>query len=159
MLLLALLASACGQPPNSLSGSVGEVFALEVSSVTAIRNEEALQLTYLRNRERELDIVLRVVVALGPEESLVEGGRLPLEGSSPQGYRRVTLLHVPGGEPARELGEVEDGELRVSGGGELGERLEGDFSARFPEGEGLTAGRNVFGTFDVLLEDGRIDAP
>jgi hypothetical protein len=90
---------------------------------------------------------------------LTKGTKLALEGLSPQGFRRATVLHIPGGEPSRDLGEVEKGELRITRYDGLGEELEGEFSARFVQSESLASGRNVFGGFDVPLEDGRVIDP
>ena len=58
--LAGLLASVglwgCGEA-NALSGSVEELFSLEVSRVEVLRNVEALQVSYYRNNGLDVDLV------------------------------------------------------------------------------------------------------
>jgi ABC-type uncharacterized transport system ATPase subunit len=48
--IAVLAASSSCALDNSLGGSVSELFPLEVSRVEVQKNDEALQITYLRNR-------------------------------------------------------------------------------------------------------------
>lgn len=151
--LLALVAlCACGREVE-LGGSVGELFSLEVSGVEVLRNEDAFQLTYVRNRGTELDIVVRVSIALS-EVKLRPGARISLEGEYAPGHPRTTVVHAPGGEPVRVFPRVEDGDLFLHSGGAVGEATRGNISIRFaPEGGDLGAGRTLTGAFAGVARD------
>lgn len=154
LLALAALALCSCAREGALSGSVGELFSLEVSAVEVRRNEEALQLTYLQNRGRELDVVIRLTVALRGLE-LVPGQKQPLEGEYEPGHARTTVVHAPGGEPARLFPRVSRGDLLISSGGGVGEATSGDFSLAFQSAGGdLGAGRTLAGTFSAIALDG-----
>ena len=70
---LAVSLSSC-LLENSLGGSLGEVFPLDLSTVDVHQNEEALQVTYFRNRGVFLDVVVRVSISLQDDGVSADGG-------------------------------------------------------------------------------------
>lgn len=150
--LCAAFASGCAVD-NSLGGSIGEVFPLEVSRVEVYRNEEALQITYYRNRGVFLDVVVRIGLAL-KDIDLKPGTRVPLEGEYAPNHPRVSVSHAPGGEPIRLLPPVQKGELNLTGGGPAGTVTSGNFSMLFAgEGGDIGEGRTLSGNFSALAVD------
>ena len=154
---LLAVASSCAAD-NVLGGSVSELFPLDVSRVEVQKNDEALQVTYLRNRGVFLDVVVRVSISTRVEGMSEDGGRvsyefkagnrIPLKGTDPYGVQRVSVTHAPGGEPVRNFPEVTNGDLLITGGGEIGEETSGNFSMVFAkEGGDLGFGRTLTGTF------------
>ena len=158
-LSLGLCLASCGLD-NSLSGSLGEVFPLDISRVEVAQNFEAMQITYYRNRGVFLDVVVRVSVSLQDEGVAPDGGvptivlkagkKLDLLGESPTGQLKCAVTHAPGGEPTRSLPRVKKGDLEILQGGKIGEAMRGNFSMLF-EGEGgdIGFGRTLVGTFAV----------
>ena len=149
LLLAASLAAACGGD-NALSGSVSEVFPLDVSRVEIARNNEAFQVTYFNNRGLFLDVVARVSVYVNDVDP--DGGwRRPISlvGITDGGVERCVVAHAPGGEPVRLLPPVKNGSLELSSGGEPGQVATGRFSILFAdEGGDLAAnGRTLNGNF------------
>ena len=148
---LATLA-ACG-PETGLSGSVSELFSLEVSRVEVRRNEQAFQVTYLRNRGVFLDVVARVSVSL-EGATLVPGKKIDLAGEYAPGHLRTTVATAPGGEPVRQLPPVKKGDLVITSGGGVGQVTSGNFSMSFSDmGGDLGAGRTLAGTFKATALD------
>jgi hypothetical protein len=155
LLLAALAAAACGGD-NSLSGSVSEVFPLDVSRVEIARNAEAFQVTYFNNRGLFLDVVARVSVYVNDVEP--DGGwRRPISliGLTDGGVERCVVAHAPGGEPVRLLPPVKSGSLEVFSGGEPGQVASGRFSILFADQGGDLAanGRTLNGNFLGLAKD------
>lgn len=138
---------------NSLSGSVGDLFPLEVSRVEVQRNAEALQVSYYRSTATDVDLVVRLSV---DTEGLVlkPGQKVDLAGETPAGHARATVVHLAAGEPVRVLAPVEKGDLVLDEGGNPGEPTRGDFSMSFQKGEGYGAGRTLSGRFSALALDG-----
>ncbi len=149
--LCLVVSAGCG-PDSSLGGSLSELIPLDVSRAEVLRNDEALQVSYYRNRGRELDLVIRLTVAINYDE-LLSGGRVPLDGDSRPNLRRATVLHLAGSEPVRLLPPVKAGDLRLFEGGLPGELTRGDFSMVFEESDGFGGGRNLFGTFSAVTKD------
>ncbi len=141
----------CGAD-NSLSGSVGELFPLEVSRVEVQRNAEALQVSYYRSTATDVDLVVRLSVDTAGLE-LKPGKTVDLAGQAPSGHARTTVVHLAAGEPARVLAPVEKGDLVLDEGGNPGELTRGDFSLSFQKGEGYGAGRNLNGRFSAMAAD------
>jgi hypothetical protein len=150
-LLAAVGLLGCGGA-NSLSGSVEELFSLEVSRVEVLRNAEAFQVSYYRNNGLDVDLVARLTVATEGIE-LRPGSKVDLAGLTPSGLARATVVHVAAGEPARVFGPVEKGDLELDEGGGIGESTRGDFSMSFKRGEGYGAGRSLEGRFTSLAFD------
>ena len=158
-LALGLFLASCGQE-NSLSGSLGEVFPLDISRAEVNQNFEALQITYYRNRGVFLDVVVRVSVSLQDEGVAADGGiptivlkpgkKLELAGDSQTGQERCAVSHAPGGEPTRSLPRVKKGDLVITEGGNIGEAMKGNFSMLFEQqGGDVGFGRTLVGTFAV----------
>ncbi|MCA2980576.1 MAG: hypothetical protein INH41_07450 [Myxococcaceae bacterium] len=154
-MVLAVFGPAC-TPDNVLGGSLGEVIDLTVTEVVALRNPEALQLVFLRNRGVFLDIVIRVTVSLETRDDtgartavdLEPGARVLLQGDWSPGNPRTTVAHAPGGEPTRNLPRVRSGDLVISRGGRAGALTSGRFSMRFEEtGGDLGFGRTLNSNF------------
>ncbi|MFZ5441577.1 MAG: hypothetical protein ACOZQL_16340 [Myxococcota bacterium] len=163
VVLGAVVLSSCALD-NSLGGSLGEVFPLDISRVEVQKNDEALQITYLRNRGVFLDVVVRVSVSMADEGSSADGGvpslelkpgaRIPLEGFAPTGVLRAAVTHAPGGEPVRNLPQVKKGDLFITEGGGIGEVTKGNFSMLFEqEGGDVGFGRTLSGTFSGMTLD------
>ncbi len=163
--LVVLLTSACLEE-NSLSGSMSEVFSLDVSRVEIHKNDEAIRVTYLRNRNIYLDVVASVTVSLhipdggtnstdgGTLLPLVPGTRIDLAGEYALGHPRVSVVHAPGGEPPRLLPDVQRGDFFVSHGGNPGEETVGDFSIVFKDtGGDIGFGRTLSGRFRAVAID------
>jgi hypothetical protein len=150
--LSALLLGSCAVD-NALGGSIGEVFPLEVSRVEVYRNDEALQVTYFRNRGVFLDVVVRLAVAL-KDVDLKPGTKIVLEGEYAPFHPRTSVTHAPGGEPVRSLPPVQKGEFHLTGGGPPGTVTSGNFSMLFAaEGGDLGGGRTLSGNFTGLAVD------
>jgi hypothetical protein len=142
----------CGAD-NSLSGSVGDLFPLEVSRVEVRRNAQALQVSYFRSTATDVDLVVRVSVDTEGLE-LKPGQKVDLAGETSAGHARATVVHLAAGEPARVLAPVEKGDLVLDEGGGPGEPTRGDFSMSFQQGEGYGAGRTLSGRFSAQALDG-----
>jgi hypothetical protein len=137
---------------NSLSGSVEELFSLEVSRVEVLRNPEAFQVSYYRNNGLDVDLVARLTVATEGIE-LRPGSKVDLGGNTPSGLARATVVHLAAGEPARIFAPVDKGDLELDEGGGVGQPTRGSFSMSFRRGEGYGAGRSLEGRFASLVMD------
>ena len=153
LVALAAAASSC-QPDNSLGGSVGELFPLNISRVDVLRNEFAVQVTYYSNRGTFLDVVIRLAVYTA-DLDMKSGVVIQLHGEDEKGHQRTAVAHVPGGEPVRTFPNVKLGDMRFH---ELGIGLpdgggtpsRGDFSMLFEStGGDLGNGRTLTGTFSI----------
>jgi hypothetical protein len=141
----------CGGP-NSLSGSVEELFPLEVSRVEILRNAEALQVSYYRNAGQDVDLVVRLTLAAEGLD-LRPGKKVNLAGATASGTARTTVVHLSAGEPARILGPVDKGDLSLDEGGSIGQPTSGDFSLSFQRGDSYGAGRSLEGRFSAVAQD------
>ena len=151
---LGVLASlACGQGDNSLTGSLSEVFDLDVSTVHVIRNDEALVVSYEHNAGRDIDLVLRFTLAMD-QLSLQSGRTVNIAGFTDGGTLRATFLHNAAGEPARVLPDVSIGEFTLDRGGNPGDDTKGSFSASFVSDGSYGSGRAVSGSFHAIALDG-----
>lgn len=152
---LVCAASGCGAD-NALGGSVSELFSLEVSRVEVLRNADALQVSYLRNRGAEVDLVARLTVAL-EGLSLAPSEKVDLAGEYAPGHLRTTVVHISGGEPARVFPPVKQGDMTLSEGGGVGEATRGEFSLSFEQNGEYGSGRTLFGTFRAQAQDAGFD--
>jgi len=151
---LGVVASlACGQGDNSLTGSLSEVFDLDVSTVHVIRNDEALVVSYEHNAGRDIDLVLRFTLAL-EQLPMQTGKSVKLDGFTDGGTLRATFLHNAAGEPARVLPDVSIGEFTLDKGGNPGDDTSGSFSASFVSDGTYGSGRAVSGRFHATALDG-----
>ena len=137
---------ACGQGDNSLTGSLSEVFDLDVSTVHVLRNDQALAVSYEHNAGRDIDLVLRFTLALD-QLALKTGRTVKLDGYTDGGTLRATFLHNAAGEPARVLPDVSIGEFTLDKGGNPGDDTSGSFSASFVSDGTYGSGRAVSGRF------------
>ncbi|HET6981671.1 MAG TPA: hypothetical protein VFI53_05995 [Myxococcaceae bacterium] len=144
---------ACGQGDNSLTGSLSEVFDLDVSTVHVIRNDEALVVSYEHNAGRDIDLVLRFTLALD-QLPMQTGKSVKLDGFTDGGTLRATFLHNAAGEPARVLPDVSIGEFTLDKGGDPGDDTSGSFSASFVSDGTYGSGRAVSGRFHATALDG-----
>lgn len=149
---IALLASGCASD-NSLSGSVSELFPLDVSRVEVRRNTEAFQVSYYSTRGEDIDLVVRVTVATQGVD-IQPGRKIDLAGEYQPGHLRTTVIHLAWGEPVRNLPPVKSGDLVVSSGGNPGDATRGNFSMSFDQGGDIGAGRTLSGTFASTALDG-----
>jgi hypothetical protein len=150
-LLAAVGLLGCGGP-NSLSGSVEELFSLEVSRVEVLRNAEALQVSYYRNNGLDVDLVARLSVATEGLE-LKPGSKVNLSGTTDSGVARATVVHLAAGEPARVFAAVDKGDLELDEGGGIDQPTRGNFSLSFKRGDEYGAGRSLEGRFSSTAMD------
>ena len=150
--LLVALAMACGQGENSLTGSLSEVFSLDVSTAHVLRNDQAFVVSYEANNGRDIDLVLRFTLALD-QLTLKTGKGENLAGLTDGGILRATFLHNAAGEPARVLPAVSIGEFTLDQGGNPGEDTKGSFGASFVSDGSYGSGRAVSGTFHAVAID------
>jgi hypothetical protein len=151
---LGVVASlACGQGDNSLTGSLSEVFDLDVSTVHVIRNDQAMVVSYEHNAGRDIDLVLRFTVALD-QLPMQTGRSQKIDGYTDGGVLRATFLHNAAGEPARVLPDVSIGEFTLDKGGNPGDDTSGSFSASFVSDGSYGSGRAVSGRFHATALDG-----
>jgi hypothetical protein len=156
--LASLTLLACGGD-NVLSGSISEIFDLSVSRMEVRRNDQALQVTYLRNRGVFLDVVARVAISLDGVE-LKKGTQINLAGMTDGGTLRTSVVHAPGGEPVRNLPEITRGDMIVIEGGAIGETTRGNFSMLFSSNGGdLGQGRTLVGSFGGMTLDAGYGEP
>lgn len=162
-LLAALLLCSCLD--NSLGGSLSENFPLDISGTELRRNEQALQVTYFRNRGVFLDVVARVSVSLQlngitedggvPYLAIEPGTGIEVVGDYADGHPRCVVTHAPGGEPVRNLPRIKRGDFTIVSGGGIGEVTAGNFSVLFEqEGGDLGFGRTLYGSFKGEMLDG-----
>jgi len=147
-----MAALGCGGG-NSLSGSASELFALDVSRVTCLRNAEAFQVNYFGNRGRDVDLVASLTVRLDGVE-LRAGKSVALQGEAAPGHARATVIHQAAAEPVRVFANVKDGDLELDEGGVAGTVSQGNFSLSFQDGSGYGAGRTLEGDFEAETLDG-----
>ena len=141
--------AGCGGGDNTLGGSVGELFPLDISSVEVLRNDFAVQLTYYSNRDTFLDVVVRIVVST-KDITLKRGLTIALQGESEPGHQRTAVAHAPGGEAVRTFPKVKKGDLAITDIGLEGRPSKGSFSMLFEfTGGDLGQGRTLTGTFSV----------
>ena len=150
-LLAGWMLLGCGGA-NSLSGSVEELFSLEVSRVEVLRNAEALQVSYYRNNGLDVDLVARLSVATQGLE-LKPGAKLSLAGTTDSGVARATVVHLAAGEPARVFAPVNKGDLQLDEGGDIDQPTRGNFSLSFQQGTDFGAGRSLEGRFTATAMD------
>lgn len=154
-LIAAGLLAGCGAE-NSLGGSVSSLFPLTVSRVEVLRNPEALQVSYFNNNGADVDLVIRLTVALAGID-LQPGTRIPLEGEYEPEHPRTTVAHQAGGEPERTFGTVQRGALFLDAGGEPEQRTRGSFNLLFAAGDAFGGGRDLTGTFSQVALDAGFD--
>jgi hypothetical protein len=155
----AVLAAAlgCGSD-NSLSGSMSEVFSLDVSFVDILRNDQAFQVSYYANNGNNVDLVAQMVVALDGW-NFQPGQDFPLQGMDDAG-QRTSVLHLAAGSPPQPLPQVSLGDLQLDTGGNVGEFTKGNFSMSFVADGGYGGGRTLQGNFSgQALDAGYGDGP
>jgi hypothetical protein len=149
--------SACGSE-STLGGSISELFPLQSSRVELLRNDQAFQVSYYANRDVDIDLVLRVTVALDGL-NLKPGADIHLEGEYAPGHPRTTVVHLASGEPMRTLPRVNTGTLTIDEGGNIGEQTRGDFSLAFERVDDYGGGRNAHGSFSGNATDATFGDP
>lgn len=153
-----MVLAACA-PENSLGGSLSEVIPLETSRVDVYRNDEALQVTYYRNRGVFVDVVIRISVSLAGI-NFKPGVTIPLGGETSPNHPRTTVATAPGGEPVRLMPTVKHGDMHIRSGGEPGQVTRGDFSLQFGStGGDLGFDRNLNGNFAGQTVDAGFGLP
>lgn len=152
--LAVVMVMGCGLGDNGLTGSLGEVFPLDVSSVAVLRNDQALVVQYQANKGNDIDLVLRFTLALDQLPNFGPGTTLNLVGATDGGVERATFLHNAAGEPTRILPAVQIGQFSLDHGGNPGDLTSGNFSASFVSDGSYGSGRAVTGTFHAVALDG-----
>jgi hypothetical protein len=152
--VLALLCASCA-PDNDLSGSIGELFPLDVSKVLVFRNQEAMKVQYLANRGINLDVVIELSMSLDGVDPK-DGAKIDLSGEYSPGHQRTEVEHAPGGEPTRILPNVKKGDMHID---HLGIGPICNYDAGLPDG-GIPCSPpdTSSGNFSILFaEDGSGD--
>ncbi len=146
---LALALASCA-PDNQLSGSISELFPLDVSRVQVYRNAQAVQVDYYLNRGIYLDVVIRLTVATDGLD-IKNGAKINLAGEYAPGHQRAEIAHAPGGEPVRILPNVKKGDLKLD---EIGVGPICQYDAGLPDG-GIpcTPPDTSKGNFSILFAD------
>ena len=152
--LLVAAAMACGQGENTLTGSLSEVFPLDVSTVHVLRNDQAFVVQYQANNNNDIDLVLRFTFAIDDLPNFKAGNSYNLAGFTDAGVERASFVHNAAGEPARVLPAVSIGQFNLDQGGNPGELAAGSFSASFVADGSYGSGRAVTGTFHAVALDG-----
>jgi hypothetical protein len=146
------IAAGCS-PANGLSGSLSEVFPLDISRVETVRDTEAFQVSYYANHDTSIDLVVQVTVATA-DLNLQSGSNVGLDGEYRPGHQRTTVVHMAAGEPLRQLPPVRRGNMVFSQLGSPGQNTHGNFSMSFGSGGDLGDGRDLSGSFSSTLKDG-----
>lgn len=148
-MVLALLCASCAAD-NDLSGSISELFPLDVSKVIVYRNNEAMKVQYLANRGIYLDVVIDMTCNLEGVDPK-DGAKIDLTGEYAPGHQRAEVEHAPGGEPTRILPKVKKGDLKID---HLGIGPVCDYDAGLPDG-GIpcTPPDTSSGNFSILFSD------
>src|SRR5215471_2778726 len=146
------VSTGCG-PDNGLSGSLSELFPLDISRVETVQNTEAFQVSYYANHETSIDLVVQVTVATS-DLNVHSGSKVALDGEYRPGHQRTTVVHMAAGEPLRQLPPVRGGDMEFSQLGNPGQNTRGNFSMSFGSGGDLGDGRNLSGSFSSTLKDG-----
>ncbi len=155
--LTAIAVGCLGE--NQLSGSVSELFPLDVSRVEILRNDLALQVSYYNNRGTDIDLVARVTLALDGID-LTPGKNINLAGEYAPGHQRTAVIHLPAGQLSRTLPDVKQGDLQLDKGGAPGQLTQGNFSLSFVADGSYGSGRSMQGKFSgPALDAGYGDWP
>lgn len=136
---------------NSLSGSMSEVFPLQVSFVNILRNDQAFQVSYYNNVGIDVDLVAQLTVSLDGW-NFQAGHDFPLQGFDDAGFR-ATVLHLAAGSPPQPLPQVSLGDLQLNSGGNVGQYTQGNFSMSFVADGGFGGGRTLQGNFSGHAQD------
>jgi len=147
LLALVLLAS-CGA--SELSGSVGHYFSLDFTREEILRGPDALQITYYRDTETQVEVVARLTVVTRGFD-FTAGHSFDLSGEYAPGHPRAVVTHAAGNEPSRALPALRHGTLTLKAGGAPGEATRGSFSLSFQDqGGDFGQGTNLSGKFDAV---------
>jgi hypothetical protein len=149
--LAGVLVASC-QAPNSLGGSVSELFPLAVSHVQVLRNSQAFQVTYLVNDGTNVDIVVQLTMAL-QGVNFTPGQDIPLAGEYQPGHQRTSVIHLASGEPEVVFPQVHEGDLKLTSGGNPGQDTRGNFSLSFINTPDTGGGRTLNGSFEQTALD------
>lgn len=137
---------------NSLSGSMSEVFPLQVSFVDILRNDQAFQVSYYNNNGNDVDLVAQVTISLDGW-NFRSGHDYALQGEDDAGFR-TSVLHLAAGSPPEPLPQVSLGDLQLNTGGNVGQYTQGNFSMSFVADGGFGGGRTLQGNFSGQAQDG-----
>ena len=128
---------------------VSEAFDLSFSDTIIRRSSKAVQVTYLRSEGNE--VVMRVTVDI-EDLDISHGGTFNLAEEYSPGHPRAAVSRAVDGEPVRQLPEVVQGEMTLSGSPDPGNNISGEFSVRFGEGGDLGSGRTLNGRFTATVQ-------
>ena len=152
-LILALLGfSSCG-PPNRLSGSLSDLFPLQVTRAEIEKNSDGFQVSYTQNQPYTVDLVIRLSVALS-QITFKKGKSIDLSGEYLPGHRRATFTHAAAGEPQETLADVKHGELDLDEENGVGANVSGSFHVSFETSDRIGSGRDLTGHFSSIELDG-----
>lgn len=144
-----LLLPRCGSQ-SSLSGSLSEVFPLDVNAVTVSANSEAFQVSYLFSQAGNTDLVVQLTVGLAGL-TLSPGSTVDLAGALPDGSPRTVVTHQLHGQPTLVLPAIQTGSLSLAAGGQSGQDTRGSFTLAFVNDGTVGALRTLSGSFEGTL--------
>jgi len=147
-----LLAALGCMGPNSLGGSMSEVFPLDVSYVDILRNDDGFQVSYYNYNGVGIDLVAQVTVNLNGW-NFTAGNDYPLQGEILDGGQRTAVLHLASDSPPEPLADVHLGDLQLNQGGNVGQYTQGSFSMSFVNDGGYGGGRDLYGNFSGQAHD------
>lgn len=136
--LLAVLATACGDPANTLTGSISELLALEFDSVRIRKQGDTLLIEYLEGEQSVICKVALDTSGLPLRDGAIINGDLFLQ--------RVVIQRAA--ETSTEFPPVTGGQIKFERYQfQNGGTMDGEFDALFNNG------RTLFGTFEETVRE------
>jgi hypothetical protein len=153
LLVLAVLATACGKDGNALEGSVTPLLDLHYERAEARVAEGELSVSFLSRQGTGENTVLKVSARVS--DMIPEGYLGPLTIDLAQvlgdGAQRGAVGRSVLDEPAREFPLLARGSLFVGTIPQPGSRVSGEFNVTFVNGTDVYSGRTIFGRFEATV--------
>jgi hypothetical protein len=150
---LGLGLASCGQPDNSLQGSMNEVAPLTFTTTVVRANSNALVVEYQNfPKGGGNDVTFKMVIDIA-NLTLVKNLPIDLSERLQDGNYRATFSRAVGTDPRRNLPTVKLGELDLDSDIIVGAQARGHFHILFAEGGQVGEGRTVEGTFSAPTQD------
>jgi hypothetical protein len=157
----------CGQPANSLTGSLDEIAPLQFDSTVVRADPDVLVIEYDRFPQAQgtqvdagpaatgaggTDVVFKVAIQIAGLQ-LNKDLDLDLTSATSDGTPRTSCTRAVGTDPRRDLPPVKRGELVRDSDVNIGQPAKGHFHILFGEGGEIGEGRTVDGTFSAPAQD------
>jgi hypothetical protein len=153
---LGLLSLTRCSSPNSLNGSVSEMFPLTFNSVDIRSDSQAFVVTYYFTQAAQTITVIQLHVETDGGINFSPGQSINLAGEVSPGRPRTSVLHFDpvSGQSAVVLPPVKRGSLSLSCGLQIGGQSCGSFDMSFVDDGTLGSNRTLGGGFDGTLQNG-----